>query len=225
MSIHKQSFKNFEVWIIDGGSTDDTLNYLKSLHTPFYWLSEKDNGIYEAMNKGIKLASGEWMYFLGVDDRLYSFDTFENIFTPKIKPFTDLIIGNVKYCLEGKDSNILKRNSGVFKSSWNNNIWLKNIVHHQSVFYNRRVFTERNYSLEYSILSDYYINLILFQLKSKVLKINSIIAICGTKGVSKKYNWNLYSEEIKIKTELTSSYLKPIFFLLGLLKFITKKVY
>src|SRR3954471_12753159 len=60
----------YELLVIDGGSTDDTLAYLRAQGPALRYLSEPDEGIYDAMNKGIRLASGEFLYFLGAGDRL-----------------------------------------------------------------------------------------------------------------------------------------------------------
>jgi glycosyltransferase involved in cell wall biosynthesis len=70
-SINSQAFKNFEYIIIDGGSSDKTLQIIKnSINHKIKILSKKDNGIYHAMNKGIKIANGEYIGFLNSDDWL-----------------------------------------------------------------------------------------------------------------------------------------------------------
>ena len=68
-SVINQNYDNVEYIIIDGGSTDGTLNIIKKYEDQIdYWISEKDNGIYEAMNKGIKLATGAFIAFINADD-------------------------------------------------------------------------------------------------------------------------------------------------------------
>ena len=81
-SIVVQSYQNFEVLIIDGLSTDSTIDIAKKHQKVFPNIkikSEKDNGIYDAMNKGIALAKGEWLYFMGSDDSLYNDDVLNQI--------------------------------------------------------------------------------------------------------------------------------------------------
>jgi len=68
-SVLEQSYENIEFIIIDGGSTDGTVDIIKKYKSDIsYWVSEKDNGIYEAMNKGISLAKGEFIGILNADD-------------------------------------------------------------------------------------------------------------------------------------------------------------
>ena len=68
-----QTFKDFEYIIIDGGSTDGSKELIKQYGDKFsYWVSEKDNGIYHAMNKGIGIAKGEYLLFLNSGDWLFN---------------------------------------------------------------------------------------------------------------------------------------------------------
>lgn len=225
MSIQSQTYSDYEVWVVDGKSVDGSKNFLKQLNPPFYCLSEQDVGVYDAMNKGVKRANGQWLYFLGSDDELYSNNVLNNIFGGELDNSVDIIIGSVKYNYDKSDSNFLKRNHGIFKSKWSRLLWFKNTLHHQSIFYNKNIFDDESYCLNYKILSDYFLNLKLFKDKSEELIIRDIIASCGTKGISKNYNWNLYIEEVNLKVALTSLYLKPLFFLIVLIKFLVKKFY
>ena len=71
-SVLKQSYKNFELIIIDGGSTDGTLEILRKNNNKIdFWISEKDKGLYDAMNKGIRLSRGSIISILNSDDFYY----------------------------------------------------------------------------------------------------------------------------------------------------------
>ena len=77
-SVVNQTWKEFEYIVIDGGSTDGSAAYIESQKEKFdYWVSEKDSGIYNAMNKGIRVATGEYLLFLNSGDQLFS-DTVLN---------------------------------------------------------------------------------------------------------------------------------------------------
>lgn len=72
LSILRQNYTNFEYIIIDGGSTDNTVNIIKQHADRLtYWISEPDEGIYDAWNKGLTIAKGDWIAFVGADDLLY----------------------------------------------------------------------------------------------------------------------------------------------------------
>src|SRR5437870_10848510 len=77
-SVATQSFQDREVIVIDGGSTNGTTNIIKS-HTSYidHWISEPDGGVYDAMNKGIAQAKGDWIHLLNADDYYYDSDTLK----------------------------------------------------------------------------------------------------------------------------------------------------
>jgi glycosyltransferase involved in cell wall biosynthesis len=223
-SINSQTFNDYEVWIIDGNSQDGTKDFLKTLKDPFNWVSNIDNGIYDAMNKGISLSKGEWIFFLGGDDRLYEKSTLDKVFKNKSYKNVELLLGKIKYLQKEKSSYFFKRNNGVIKPSWSNKLWITNTLPHQGIFYNKKIFLKRKYSLEYKVLADYAFNLHLFNDGLTAQLIDPIIAICGTDGISKKFNWNLYKEEVLIKTKESYLILKPFFILISVTKFIVKKI-
>ena len=212
--IKNQTFTDFEVLILDGNSDNETQNYLKTLEAPFLYQSKQDEGIYDAMNKGISLSVGSWLYFLGAGDCFYNNNTLKEISHHFINK-NSLVFGNSKYDL-GK-------NSSIFKSNFSSLLWIKNTVHHQSLFYNRNIFSNQNYDIKYKILADYDLNIKLLKQKIVKIKLDQIVSICDPKGISKEYNWQLYSEEISLKTKNSSFLLKPLFFLLSCTKFLLKK--
>lgn len=93
-SVIYQSFTDYEYIIIDGGSTDGTVDIIKK-YTNYltYWVSEHDHGIYDAMNKGISRASGEWIHFRNCGDYFLSQDTLTVFFKQPISPDVDIVHG------------------------------------------------------------------------------------------------------------------------------------
>ena len=220
--VQRQTYANKEHIIIDGGSTDGTPEVLKRKNDEVdYWISETDTGIYDAMNKGIDAAHGEWIYFLGVDDCFYQQDTLESIIQKtKIADDVDLIIGNIVYP-GGK----------IFISRFDKTIYFKNTIHHQGAFYRRRVFKNFHYGRtvssglkkDFIISGDYQLNLHLFARMAKHINVDEIIARCG-RGVSMKGRFVGYREEIIIR-HLYMNFFKAIFFdLITLLRYGWKKI-
>lgn len=99
-SLQAQTFQDWELIFIDGGSQDKTLSLLEPVKDKIsYWVSEPDEGIYDAMNKGLKAATGEYVIFLNAGDALYKPDTLEKIFA---LPYADVYYGDHVYeALEG----------------------------------------------------------------------------------------------------------------------------
>ncbi len=209
---------------MDGSSSDGTMEFLKPLNKPFFWKSNPDVSVYDAMNKGISLSRGKWLYFLGSDDKLYDENVLKSIFDKEENDSYEMIIGKIKYDWNKHDSVFNRFKDDFVSSTWSKKIWLKNTVHHQSIFYKKDLFLENNYSLKYKILSDYAFNLKLFKKRKKAKIVKDVIAVCGTNGISKKYNWNLYKEEIRLKTMESSLLLKPFFILLCGFKFLIKNL-
>jgi glycosyltransferase involved in cell wall biosynthesis len=79
-SIREQTYENIEWIVVDGASTDGTLDILRQNEDVIdYWVSEQDTGIYDAWNKGIRHAKGDWILFLGADDHLWKQDVLQKM--------------------------------------------------------------------------------------------------------------------------------------------------
>ncbi|MCZ7592848.1 MAG: glycosyltransferase [Kiritimatiellae bacterium] len=90
-SVAAQTDVPYEHWVVDGGSTDGTLELLASRNDPrIRWISEPDRGIYDAMNKAVRLARGQWIYFLGSDDRMRA-DALRSMASFFLKPVDHLL--------------------------------------------------------------------------------------------------------------------------------------
>lgn len=96
LSVINQTYQNIEYIIIDGGSTDGTVDIIKKYAGHItYWVSEPDKGIYDAFNKGWKIAKGEWIYYLGADDVLLP-NAFTSIFLSDLNEY-GIVFGDVIY--------------------------------------------------------------------------------------------------------------------------------
>lgn len=217
VSIKKQTFIDFDVWVIDNASSDGTYEFVESLGAPFNVISENDVGIYNAMNKGIINSSGEWLYFMGADDLLYDTDVLAKVVNTR-RSTEKVILGNVTFDLIPNESKHLN----IKRSKFSKMLWFKNTIHHQGTFYKRDIFKNNFYDESYSVLADYKLNLELFRKKIASINTNILIAHCGDQGISKKFNWSLYKEDIRLKTEVSSGIFKPFFWAIGVFKYLMK---
>lgn len=101
LSVINQTYKNIEYIIIDGGSSDSSIDIIKKYNSKIsYWISESDNGIYDAMNKGIKIATGIYISFMNAGDCFYSLTTIEEISKYLSINRPDIIYGNANFIYE-----------------------------------------------------------------------------------------------------------------------------
>ena len=124
-SVINQAYPNVEYIIIDGGSTDGTLDIIKKYEDEIdYWVSERDNGIYDAMNKGIKLALGDTIGILNSDDFYADKNVISNIVKIFLEKNTDSIYGDLCYVDKNDVSKIVrywkssKYVPGSFRQGW-----------------------------------------------------------------------------------------------------------
>ncbi len=168
-SVLSQRYEGRELVIIDGGSTDGTLDIIAKYQNKLgYFMSEKDKGIYDAMNKGIEVAKGDWFYFLGSDDVLFDNEVLSKIFERADIDQADFIYGDVKL----KSNNQLYGGSRTFASLIEKNI------NHQAIFYKKDLFDSvGNYNRKYKVLADYDLNLRIFE-NEDILKNYLPIPVC-----------------------------------------------
>lgn len=148
-SIEKQSSSNFEWIVVDGASSDETLKEIRSFtKTSPIVCSEKDNGIYDAMNKGIDLSSGQYLIFMNAGDTFADADVLIDLDNfIQDNPFVDVVLG-------GTYQNI---NKCIFYRPPKNIKWIVNGLpaFHQSTIYRSDLMRKRKYNLQYSLLADY----------------------------------------------------------------------
>ncbi|MCF6204601.1 MAG: glycosyltransferase [Methylococcaceae bacterium] len=214
-SVINQTYDNIEYIIIDGGSTDGTLDIIcKYEQTIDYWVSENDRGIYDAMNKGIDAATGSYLLFLGADDELFDSNVFDELklyFMEK----PDLVYGDIKY-----------RNQQRIDSRFSIYTLLHNTIHHQGAFYHSRLFTSFRYNTFYSIAADYELNLkIYLDNKYKVIKSKGIISLCRDDGISHVESSKSHAEMNGVRKKYMSGWLNHICKLMLGLKVFLKDIF
>ena len=191
-SVKTQSFKDFEFIIIDGASTDGTVDYLnQNILSVSKFVSEKDNGIYNAMNKGISIASGEFCLFLNAGDYLVDTNVLEKVFSNN--PTEDLLYGNMFIeTIEGQRKLGKMPKKITFLHMIEDTIW------HPVSFIRRSLF-ERfgKYNENYKMVADYefYLKIICVH-KVRTRKLNFPVSVFNLNGFSsKKENKELLKNE------------------------------
>lgn len=173
-SVAEQTYPGVEHLVVDGASTDGTADLLRARNDRLaWWTSEPDRGIYDAMNKGIDAARGDWLYFLGADDRLASPDAIERC-VPYLLRGAALIYGEVRYSTGRR-----------FPSQVGWPLLIGNTVHHQSAFYAARVFHSWRYDSSLRLIADYELNLRLYLAGERCERADVVVAECAEGGASR----------------------------------------
>lgn len=192
LSVINQDYSDFEYIIIDGVSTDGTLDILAKYSNKINKIvSEPDAGIYDAMNKGISHAEGDWVYFLGCDDVFYNKSTLTNLFAISKYDEYDVIYGSVLFLHSNK----------IYDGEFDFEKMCNRCICHQAIFYRRELFQKYGYfSTEYTTASDYVFNVKLFCLNvKKWLYVDEIIATYNEKGTSKSPDKKFLDESFAIR--------------------------
>ena len=173
LSVIDQNYTRIEYIIIDGESTDGTVDIIRKYSDHIaYWISEPDNGIYDAMNKGIAAATGDYIYFIGADDILLR-SSIESLVS-KIQNPGSIYYGNV--VLEGCDAIY----GGKF-SKWK---IIKQNIPHQALFYPAEIMKKNPYDLSYPAFADWDLNMKLYTQGNKFEYLPIIISVFGNDGKS-----------------------------------------
>lgn len=223
LSVHTQTYKNIEHIIVDGGSNDGTLEILKQNRNLFdILISEKDNGLYDAMNKGIKIAKGHIIGILNSDDLYNNSNIINEVMNNFIvDPSLDVIYGDIIYV---KYDNINVKVRDWKSSVFDNNYFEKGKVPpHPSLFIKKSVYDNVGlFNLVFKIAADYEFMLRLFKMNTyKIKYLPLLIVKMRTGGISNKYTSNIFKQNIEIINAWKINNLKmPYYFFIY--KFINK---
>ncbi len=153
--IANQIFSDYEIVFIDGNSSDESFSLVKKNETIFKNIkvvSEADKGIFDAMNKGVRLAKGEWLYFMGADDMF-----FDNQVLLEISKYLnydhDIVYGDSLWVPDRVKE----------EGEWTLEKILFQSINHQRIFYRRSLFNDEvKYNIKYKIAADHALNIKLF---------------------------------------------------------------
>ena len=147
-SLLNQSYNDYELIIIDGKSTDGTLDEINKYKNKFANIkivSEEDSGIYDAMNKGVRYASGKYVFFLNFGDAFFDNNLLENV-ASKMRSNKDVYYGDIE-----RQGTIIKQ-EGRFNLF--NFVYQEGMVCHQSIFVRRTLLEKHPFDLKHKICAD-----------------------------------------------------------------------
>lgn len=192
-SVIEQSFTNFEYFVIDGKSSDGTIDLINKYKTKITQIvSEPDTGIYNAMNKGINLANGQYTLFMNCGDTFASTNTLETTAKAIDNKSFDVVYGNV---IKEKEHRYIEIEAEEPQNKH------RMYFCHQSAFVRTQLLKETRFDEKYKMSADFKLFKILYNRNCTFNKVDFPIAIFDTKGISKtKRAAGLY-ENIKIINE------------------------
>ena len=176
LSVLEQDYDNVEYIIIDGGSTDGTLDIIKKYEDAIdYWVSEPDSGIYNAMNKGASLCSGDYVAFLNADD-WYETDTIFLVATCIQKNSVHYVFGNTAIYKNDKLDSIFVQNMANYKCTMP--------FGHPTLFVKREVLLTTPFNEKYNVVADYDFIIRLIKKKMSYTYLNKILTNFRMEGIS-----------------------------------------
>lgn len=154
-SVARQTYSPLELIVIDGGSTDGTIDILQT-NTPriSYWESEKDRGICHAWNKGVSHAHGDWLCFLGADDRLWNDDVLERVARYLRDAYPSFRVVYGKVAVTNNLGEILKIDGRPWEQCRADYRWQMTIPH-PGTFQHRKLFDDRGFDESFRVAGDY----------------------------------------------------------------------
>jgi glycosyltransferase involved in cell wall biosynthesis len=172
-SVINQNYKNIEYIIIDGGSTDGTVDIIKKYQDRVdFWISETDKGIYDAMNKGWSIAKDKsYILFLGAGDRIEQL--------PDLSKYAGCV---------GVFGNVSLGNNRLYRSTADLRIRLGNTLHHQALLIHKSIHLSPPFDLNYKAYADYDFNARLYNQGIKFIYDNSFRAYALPGGLTEKFH-------------------------------------
>ena len=198
LSIINQTYKNIQYIIIDGGSTDHTLDIIRKYEDQiFFWISEPDKGLYDAMNKGMLKATGEYVWFINSGDKIYSAQTVENIFSGK-KEYSDVYYGET-IIVDSQNKEIgMRRLKNPEQLTWKS-FKMGMLVCHQAILVRRTLAPPINIEYRYSADFDWVVRIL--RKTDKIENTKQIIVRFLEGGFSRKNIRRSLNERFKVMTE------------------------
>ncbi len=203
LSVLNQTNKNFEYILVDGNSKDNTLDIIKQYESyigegrfgdfpaaQYRWISEPDKGLYDAMNKGMKMAKGEFLWFINAGDKIYNENTIGEIYKRMDEEDGFDVIYGQSLMIDEKDIPLGERHKIAPKVLTKRSLLNGLVVCHQSIIVRKNIAPD--YDLQYKISADYDWTVKVLEKSRDNLYINNYISkfmIAGLSAQQRKKSW------------------------------------
>lgn len=210
-----QIYPNIEYWIIDGNSKDNTLSIIKRYEPMLHFISEPDNGIFDAMNKGIKKATGDWVIFMNAGDVFASNDTIKQVFSQREYALNVGVIHGLMYWGNIQSKNLLHLTP--FYASKNKLCGMG--ISHQAIFTRVELAKKYLFDLSFKVAADYDMMMRIYKDGWEFIQVETPIVVYDVSGYSAQNTILQLEEEARIchmknhisyKKEKIRLYLKQI---------------
>ena len=187
-SIINLTYEDIEYIIIDGGSTDGTIDIIKQYEDKInYWISEPDEGIYFAMNKAIKIATGEWINFMNAGDTFADLNTVKYVMDHKNND-AELIYGN-----------FYKKHANITVNALEQSKWFTTMPFcHQTLFAKTTLMREKPFDTDFKIVADYNFIITMYKQEKKFCYLDKTLAIFTEGGFANNNTVKMCIESLKV---------------------------
>ena len=192
-SVLRQSFDDWECIVVDGASKDNTMSIVKKyteLDSRFKYISEPDKGIYDAFNKGWKLAKGEWIYYLGSDDQVTGNGL--SYLIAAATPNASVVYGDM-YALFENGSERYVRAKPAKKMTY-----IMSPSHQGMITQRRLIEAEGGFDLQFKVKADFDLTQRIYLKHGNFIYTPQAIAKCLQTGLSRQFNFNHHLERLRI---------------------------
>lgn len=173
-SFRKQCYDNLEVVVVDGKSTDDALNVIQEYSDIINrWVSEPDCSIYDAMNKGVRMAGGEWIVFINAGDMFCTPHTLSDVFAHGVS-MADVVYGDVE------------KNGQIKTAPDTYRLYHRMLFCHQCAFTRRTLLLDLPFDTNFCLSADHKFFVTLWQRGARFLHVSVPVAVFDTEGVSNR---------------------------------------
>ena len=198
-SIFIQSYKDYGWIVCDGGSDEKTIEFLESLDESVRWVSERDQGIYDAMNHGVSMSTGDYVVFMNAGDTFHDSDTLAKV-AGKLSAedcTVDVLFGGAMMSFASGRRMIYRppKRAG-------NYLWKGLPANHQATYYRRDLLGVAPYDLQYRICGDYYLAAISIRKGARAVYLDVPLATFEVGGISYKNRKQLFAEPYRIQRDV-----------------------